>query len=248
MKNPMLIVLFLCAVGALGLAAFEFHNKQWFAASYIAVIGLSAIVMIGALVRVLSRLDIPLDAADPAGGRIVMQVAGATLSSTLYWAVGFFLTSVGLVECPGALWTRWLSYPAAFVALLLMGLMLVITMSQKLERVVADSSGIRVITETRGLTDSEILGGRTRDLTKPETTVGWGQVGAVKRVEVKMRRVSRQQTSTTLVRREFVLLDREGNELLNIEEPLDPPDRYQRFLESIPRWTGLQVQNASVTE
>jgi hypothetical protein len=28
---------------------------------------------------------------------------------------------------------------------------------------------------------------------------------------------------------------------------LDPPDRYQRFLESIPRWTGLKVEQTSVT-
>jgi hypothetical protein len=49
------------------------------------------------------------------------------------------------------------------------------------------------------------------------------------------------QPGTT--RHEFVLLDRKGEELLNIGDPLEPPGRYQRFLESIPRWTGLPVQD-----
>lgn len=248
MKHPMLIVLFLCAVGALVRAGFRFSNKEWFPASYTALIGLATIAMIAVLLRALSQLDVPLEDADSAGGRLVMQVGSAQLGDTLYWAVGFFLSAVGVVECPEALWTRWLSYPAAFVALLLVGVMLLVAMGQRLQRVVADSGGMRVLTETRGLPPLTIPNADTTDLTEPETVVAWKQVGAVKRIEVKARRASRQAGGSIVLRHEFVLLDREGRELLNIAEPLDPPDRYQRFLEAIPRWTGLQVESTSVTK
>jgi hypothetical protein len=247
-KHPMLIVLSLCAVGALVRAGFRFSHKEWFPAACTAVIGLSAIVMIVVLLRALSQLDLPLEDADSSGGRIVMQVSGAVLGDSLYWAVGFFLSAIGLMECPDALWTRWLSYPAAFVALLLMGVMLLVTMGQKLQRVEADSGGMRVLTETRGLPPVVIPSVDTSDLTEPETVVAWRQVGAVKRIEVRVRRGDRQGGGSVVLRHEFVLLDREGRELLNVEEPLDPPDRYQRFLEAIPRWTGLQVESTSVTK
>lgn len=62
------------------------------------------------------------------------------------------------------------------------------------------------------------------------------------RVKAQVRGIThRPGTGTT--RHEFVLLDRQGEELLNVADPLEPLERYQRFRESIPRWTGLQVQD-----
>jgi hypothetical protein len=261
-NNPMLIVLLLCAAGALVRAAFKLYSRKWFPGAFIAVIGVSAIVMVVALAHALSRLDIPPGDADGAGGRIVMQVARARVDDTLFWALGFFLSAVGLVECPDALRSRWLTYPAAFALLLLMGLMLVISMGQKLERVVADSSGIQVFTgacdlppptlpetEARGLPPSVLPEADTSELAEPETRVSWAQVDAVRLVERHVRTtVSHRSGANTLYRRELVLLDHDGNELLNIEEPLDPPDRYKLFLETLPRWTGRPVERVSVTK
>jgi hypothetical protein len=241
MRNLMLTILCLCAVGALVRAGFKFYYRDWVPAVLIMVISLSAIGMIVAFLLLLRRLDVPTDAAESAGERIVLLVSGDTMAGTLSWALGFFLSAVGVVECPDALWTRWLAYPAAFVLLLLMGLMLLITMGQKLERVVADSKGIMVLTESRGL---KIPGD-----TDPETRVEWKQVGAVRRVEVRRKTTVSHRSSleNDSVRHEFVLLDHKGRELLDIEEPLDPPERYKLFLDSIPRWTGLQVEQTSVT-
>lgn len=249
MKNPMIVVLLVCALGALVRAGFRIHSREWFPGAYTAVIGVTAIVMLIVLLRALRELDIPLGDADFAGGRIVMQVSGGQVGDTLMWALGFFLSSVGLVEVPDALWYRWLTYSAAFVTLLLMGLMLLISMGQKLERVVADSSGIEVFTETRGITPPILPDADMRELTEPETRVKWAQVGAVQLVERHVKStVSHRSGVKTLYRREFVLLDHDGKELLNIEEPLAPPDRYKLFLETIPRWTGRQVERVSVTK
>jgi hypothetical protein len=234
MQNPMfmLILIWLGCGLALVLAFFKIRHKQWGAAVLLMVIGVSVILATVLSLRLLNRIEVPLPAADSvaadAGGRIVMQVPGSALIDTLYWAFGFLISAIALVQFPDILWKKWLSYPAALGALLLVGLMILITIGQKLERIVADSNGIEVLTETRGISVSE-------------NKVAWKQVGAVKRVEVYMKK-KMQNGGDTLERREFVLMDQNGQELLNIEEPLDPPDRYKLFLESIPRWTDLQVR------
>jgi hypothetical protein len=229
-KNPLLIGLLLCSLGTLALAAFKLLNKQWFSGVYLVVIGLLAIVMVAAFVRSLNRPDVALEAADSAGGRIVMR--GADPDGMLIYAICFFVFSVALVQYPDLLWTRWLSYPAALVALAVVGVMLWATLGGRLERVVADSSGVRVLNVR---------------VPEPITEVAWADVGAVNRKTRIIGGVThRPGTGTT--RHEFVLLDRKGEELLKIDDPLEPPDRYRRFLESIPRWTGLQVQDTLETK
>ena len=249
MKNPMIVVLFLCAVAALVRAGFRFYYREWFPAAYTAVIASTAIVMLIVLLRLLNQLDVPLGDTDFAGGRIVMQATSAQVGDTLMWALGFFLSSVGLVEVPDALWTKWISYPAAFVLLLLMGLMLLISMGQKLQRVEADSSGIQVFTETRGFRPQDLPESGTSELDDPESNVKWAQVGAVRLVRKYTKSSnSRRSGTSTLVSSNFVLLDHNGKELLSISEPLAPPDRYKLFLESIPRWTGHQVEEISTSK
>ena len=113
-----------------------------------------------------------------------------------------------------------------------MVVVLSIAMNEKLERIVADSNGIEVSTEARGHS-------------VPREKVAWRDVGAVKRIEVYVRKVSRGG-SDNFLRREFVLLSRDGVELLNLSDPLGPPEAYQRFLDSIPVWTNLAVQEDTV--
>ena len=240
MKNPMLILIWLGCGLALVLAGFKIQQKQWVGAVLLVLIGGSVILATVGSLRLLNRIEIPLTADSTTAGTtntngpIVMQVPRSAVNDTLYWAFGFLLSAIGLTQFPpDMLWKKWISYPAALGALLLVGLMILIAFGQKLERIVADANGIEVLTEARGVSISE-------------TKVVWKQVGAVKRVEVYVKKKMRDG-GDTLERREFVLLDWDGRELLNIEEPLDPPDRYKLFLETIPRWTDLQVKNERKT-
>ena len=157
---------------------------------------------------------------------------GADPDGMLISAICFFVFSVALVLYPDLLWTRWLSYCAAPVALGVVGVLLWEALGNELERVVADSSGVRVLNVR---------------VPEPITEVAWRDVGALKRKTVKVGGVT-HQPGTGTTRHELVLLDRKGEELLNVDDPLEPPDRYQRFLESIPRWTGLQVQETLDTK
>ena len=237
MKNPMFLLLVLPSVAALVLAYFKILHRQWFPAGLLFVIGVTVILMSVWLLRWLNRLEIPVEAAQSGaamavpGGPVVMQLSGETIGSTLLWAAGFLIGAIGLVQFPDMLWKWWLSYLAAILLMLLMAVMILIAMNQKFERIVADSNGIEVRTEIRGLS-------------VPGKKVAWRDVGAVKRVDVYVRRT---KGGDNFVRREFVLLSREGIELLNLEDPLGPPQAYQRFLDSIPVWTDLAVQKDRVT-
>jgi hypothetical protein len=213
------------------LAAVKIFNKQWFPAVYLVVIGFSAILMVAAFVRSSNRPDVALEAADSAAsGRIVMR--GPDPDGMLITSICFLVFSVALGLYPDLLWTRWLSYCAAPVALGVVGVLLWETLGNELERVVADSSGVRMLNVR---------------VPEPITEVAWRDVGAVKTKTVLVGGVThRSGTGTT--RHELVLLDRQGEELLKVDDPLEPPDRYQRFLESIPRWTGLQVQETLETK
>jgi hypothetical protein len=131
-----------------------------------------------------------------------------------------------------------------------MALMLFISLGQKLERIVADSIGITVLTDTNRIDIPEYADAEARKaMAEPDERIEWKQVSAVKRTEARRKTVTSHRNSleNDKVRHEIVLFDREGKELPKIDEPLDPPDRYQRFLESILRWTGLKVEQARVT-
>jgi len=236
-KNPMFLLLCLPSVAALVLAFFKMLRREWFPAGLLFVIGVGVILMSVWLLRWLNRLEIPIEAAQSGAavaapaGPIVMQLSGETVGSTLVWAAGFPIGAIGLVQFSDILWKWWLSYSAAVVLMLLMAVVFLIAMNQKFERIVADSNGIEVRTEMRGLS-------------LPDKKVAWRDVGAVKRVDVYVRKT---KGPDNLVRCEFVLLSREGVELLNLEDPLGPPQAYERFLDSIPVWTNLAVQKDRVT-
>ena len=241
----------LCA-GAVALSVLKLVHKQWFPGLFLAVIGVAAILMAALYPRALSRLAIPPEAAE-AGGRIVMRMSTESLASLLAWAAGFLGAAGVLVLYPDLLWTKWLGYPGAVLALPLSGLMLVIALNQELRRVVADAQGIVVI--EGAVTTRALLGNQSRGAPAfPEKVevesekVAWSQVGAVKRIESYLEQSGKSTGShTVFMKREFLILDRGGEELLSLEDPMDPPENFRRFLESIPRWTGVPVQNLRKT-
>ena len=220
-----------CAA-AVTLSAVRLLNKQWIPGLLLAVIGVAAIVMVGLYLSSVRRLGMPL--AGDSGDRIVMRVSSDARATWIFWAASALIAAGALVEFPDVLWTRWLSYPASLVPLALCGLLLWIAWIQEFQQVIADAQGIEL--------RSEMARGATSD-----SKVAWAQVGAVKRVEVYLKKAAHRGPDQ-FERREFVLLDRNGAELLNLEDPLDPPERYQRFLAAVPHWTGLPVQEVRVTK
>ena len=107
--------------------------------------------------------------------------------------------------------------------------MVYVAFFQNKERIVADRDGIEVR-----------VAGET-----PEK-VSWSQVGTVKILEVRAK-IKSTSALTRFVGTYFLLLDREGGELLKIDDPLAPSEAYQLFLDCIPAWTGLPVQRETET-
>ena len=244
MRNLVWTLVFAEDVLAFVLAAYKFHHREWASGALLALIGASSLSMAVWSLRTAALLDTPLGPADPAA-RIVMRATSGQLGDALLWAVGFLGVAVGLAENPEVLWTRWLTWPVALVALVLSGVVMWAAGDNQLQRFVADSQGFDTHAE--------------RPCSPPEAAVSaplspdgedglpcerilWSQVGAVKRIERRPRTSnSRRNSLDRPTTRELVFFDRSGHELLRIDDALDPPERYKLFLESIPRWTGLPV-------
>ncbi len=226
------------------LAVYRFTHKQWLAGMFLAFIGLAALGMSVWSLRTAARLNVPLDPVD-SSGRIVMQAAGSQLYGTLIWAVGFLVVAVGLADNPELLRTRWLGYPAAVIALALCGAVLYQTPTQRAQRYVADSHGFDTGEQFPNTLDQRTAA-RLKAKLDWTARIEWSQVGGVKRVRARVTgTTSRNSTNRPTPRRYLVFFGRDGKELLRIDDQLDPPERYKLFLESIPRWTGLQIQEAS---
>jgi hypothetical protein len=250
MRNLGWMLVFIADGVAFVLAVYKVTHKQWSSGVLLALIGLSALSMSVWSLRSAARLDTPLDPLDY--GRIVMRATSGQLGNTLLWAVGFLGVAIGLAENPQILWTRWLSYPAALVALLLAGVVMWAAKGDKLQRFVADSHGFDTRAESpddaSAPQEASPPGGIGDSADRVlRWKIAWSQVGAVKRVETRPRITNSRRNSTDApVRRELIFLDHDGQELLRIDDGLDPPERYKLFLESIPRWTGLEVKEEHI--
>ncbi len=245
MRNLAWVLFFVVDAIAFALAVYRFTHKQWLAGMFLAFIGLAALGMSVWSLRTATRLSAPLDPID-SSGRIVMQAAGSQLYRTLIWAVGFLAVAVGLADNPELLRTRWLGYPAAVIALALCGAVLYQAPAQRAQRYVADSHGFDTGEQFPShLEESEAE--RLKAKLDWTPRIEWSQVGAVKRVTARVTGSTSRRTSTDrpAPRRYLVFFGRDGKELLRIDDQLDPPERYKLFLESIPRWTGLQIQEVS---
>ncbi len=242
MKDPVFILIWICSVVAVVLAYFKCMNQQWFPAGFLFVIGVSVILMSIWLLKFLNQQEIPI-ALDQSvsetvsqSGAIIMKLSRQERNDTLFWVVGCLYGSVWLVYAPDILWRWWISYPAAFLLMLLVPFMLFAYMGQDLERIIADSRGIEVRSES-----SSVSTGSQK--------VSWRDVDAIKMIEYwgkEPNKVVNSQLHSKFLKRELVLLGRDGKELLQLVDPLDPPRAYQRFLDSIPLWTKLAIQKETV--
>ena len=152
----------------------------------------------------------------PAGSAWMMMI-GAVIS------FGF---SVGLYRAPDILWTRWLAWPAA-AALFVAGVLISLAAYDHKHTVLrADANGMR---ETSRWTAKELA---------------WTQVGKI----VRLRRTVREYSQTNRRYRTrtaaftWVLSDRNGTELMKIDEAMEPAEALNRLLRYIPTRTGIAAE------
>ena len=262
MKNSGFILLWLCSAAALVLACLKMIHQQWLSAGFLLVIGVSVILMSVFVLRSLNFLEVPIEPDRPAAitaiqdGPITMQFTKQDVGKTLIWALGYMVIAIVLVLFPGARWTRALSYAGVFVLLALIAFMMMLARDKKIDRIIADANGIEIQNK---ILDQVSLGEDKPDLSaqereeleemRHETKVAWQEVGAVKLVNVYHRQVESRGAGThrRFAGRELVLFDHHGTALMRLKDPLVPPQAYKRFLDSIPRWTKLTIQEASET-
>jgi hypothetical protein len=155
---------------------------------------------------------------------IEMRPAEGESGDKLLYAVGFLLAGLGMLVFPDMLWSRWLAYPAALVLLVLSGFSFHMTYGLKNQTLVADGKGIEI-----------------REKGEVIDKIAWSDVGTVKIQVIEHRKSTR---SVAVEKdRNFLLLDRSGELVLTIAEPLTPPESYRLFLNCIPSWTGLTVEH-----
>jgi predicted amidohydrolase len=180
----------------------------------------------------------------------MMQWTKEDAGKTLIWAVGCLMAAICLTFFPDALWRWWLSYPGALVLLALTAMMMMTAWDKKLDRIIADANGIEIQNK---MLDMSFLKKDRSDLSPQESgefeemrhekKVAWREVGAVKMVDSYVKRPhGRGVSNLEFDQRELVLYGHNGKVFMRLKDPLDPPEAYQRFLDSIPRWTKLTIQ------
>jgi hypothetical protein len=242
MKNLVFILVLICGVVAVVLAYFKFMNNQWFPAGFLFVIGVSVILMSIWLMRFLHSQEIPIMTGQSVSemvsqaGTIIMKMSKQERNDTLFWVIGCLYGAVWLVYAPDILWRWWIAYPAALLLLLLVPVILLAFMGQDLIRIAADAQGIEVRTESRSIT-------------KVDQKVAWRDVATIKIIEYWAKEPNApvsSQLHNKFIKRELVLMGPDGKDLLRLADPLDPPQAYQRFLNSVPVWTKLTIEKESV--
>jgi len=244
MKNPMFYLLWVCSATGLVLAYYKFLGRQWVPAVLLLVISASVILMSVWLLQFLNKWEVPLIADQSLTstgawiGQITMQVSGQTLGEPLRWAVGCLMGALFLSQYPDTLWKSWLSYSAALLLTIAVIVMLLLVMTQKFIRIVADSNGIEVRSEVRNVAS------------KTDSKVAWRDVGSVKMIDYYINSATQYQRNRpdSFEKTLLVFFDRQGKELLSLDDPLAPPHAYQRFLEAIPAWTKLTIQKERVVK
>jgi len=244
MKHPVILLVWIFVGGMFFFAVLKLVEGKLHLAGIFAVMGIVVALLLNGSLYLsdwMLRKSEPATEAPPVAtapprevtppeSPIEMRPSWETiLRRNLLYAAGFLFVSIWLLWYPQTLWTRWLAYPAALVLLALAGVVLYAAFHQKKERIVADREGVEV----------RLVGETPRK-------VKWSQVGTVKILEVRAR-TKFDSAMTRSSGTYFLLQDREGIELLKIEEPLAPSEAYQLFLDCIPAWARLSIQRETQT-
>jgi len=167
----------------------------------------------------LTTLGAPVELREPGGVVVLMVIFGLVL----ILAGGGFLTSTES-------WlARLVAWPAGIIAILVGGLTLYTAYETRKTVYYADSNGIRLQSPTR-----------TRE-------VAWTQVAKIVRLRLVQKEWSKtlKRSTTRTAGYTWILSSRNGEELIRLDENLEPRDGLQRLLAYIPGRTGVAVRNDS---
>jgi hypothetical protein len=208
-------------------------------------------VLIGLLLRRLvmgDRLDEPPEqtaarkaqplnpAVEPSGqavpsAPIELRLARPTTQSALCWTVVLAVGAIVLFNDPVLLGMRWLGWMAGGAMALLVPVAAAFAWSDWRSRLTASPSGL---VWHNGLSVQQ--------------RVKWTEVGAVRLVEQWVKdsgSIGFNQGSSParnyMSRQQIVVLDRQGQPLMEFDEPLRPPEAYRLFLDAVPGWSGIAI-------
>lgn len=168
----------------------------------------------------LAQVSAPVASTQP----IELKLATDAWWGGASWAIGLMFGVAVLAFEPGLLWSRWLAWPVAFGMLVFSALSGLSAWADWNARLIASPAGI----ELRG---SAAL----------QTRFGWDRLAAVRQVEHWARPHPSKPAGTYVARRTLLFIDRQGVSLLEVDEPLRPPELYRAFLDAVPAWSGVAV-------
>lgn len=173
--------------------------------------------------RAQNRRVRPVAQTSPPAGPIVLREHRDRAWFSTEWTVGCLFAAALLFDDPGLLWTRWLGYPVAVIALLAALGLGFIAWGEWRERLRADVTGL-----------ARVQGQTVMD------QIAWHEVARVVLVE---NRVSTSLTGNTVsrVERSLTLVDAQDRVRLTADWPLKPQDQAERLLDAIPAWAGVDV-------
>jgi len=168
-----------------------------------------------------AALETPIELHSPGDMAVVIVILA-------FVAFGFAALNI---FNPETLWTRWLAYPAAFLAVILGIALLFASRSVRQMRIRADDNGIEVIhgSDSRRIKWSDVAGLKMRQTYREEYSGPASSTGRMK---------SKVYSSPSLI-----LLGKNGRELLKLSDDWKPWDQCRRLFDYIPVRTGLPVQS-----
>ncbi|MBN8732731.1 MAG: hypothetical protein J0L64_19485 [Acidobacteria bacterium] len=167
----------------------------------------------------LTALGPPVQLREPGGLVILMVIFGLLL----------ILAGGGFLNSTESWLARLVAWPAGVVAIIVGGLTLYTAYETRKTVYHADSNGIRLQSPTR-----------TRE-------VAWTQVAKIVRLRIVQKEWSKtlQRSTTRTAGYTWILSSRSGEELIRLQENLEPRADLQRLLDYIPGRTGVAVRNDS---
>jgi uncharacterized membrane protein YecN with MAPEG domain len=162
---------------------------------------------------------------------IELHPAEGTAAVFVILAIVAFCFAALNIFNPETLWTRWLAYPAAFLAVILGIALIFASRGVRQMRIRADDNGIEKIygSDSRRIKWSNVAGLKMRQTYREEYSGPASSTGRMK--------------SKVYGEPSLILLDKTGKELLELRADLAPGDQCRRLFDYIPVRTGLPVQS-----
>ncbi|MFN8179048.1 MAG: hypothetical protein U0167_14045 [bacterium] len=256
MKDSAFLLLWLACAAALALAVWKMTQKEWVPATFLLLLGLGVIVTNVWVLRSLQQIDPAVAAGRGSAGPdgpIVMRWGAQESGQTLVWGFGYLVIAIVMALNAGTDWKRFLFYAGSIVLLGVTIFMLVLARDRRADRIVADAGGVEIQNRLENGASTATrppapAGEETEEdwELRHATKIAWHEVGAVKMVRVYRRKYQPRGAGShwEFVRQELVFDGRDGKAMMHLQDPLEPPEAYRSFLEAIPRWTGLTIEEA----